>query len=258
MNGSHALEFLQPSEVERIVGESCRVLASTGVAVENSEARELLTAAGAKESAGRLRISETSVRAALATVPSHVLLYDRDGAPAIDLGGLQVHFDPGSAAIHVLDATAQRRRAAKTADVIDLVRLVDRLPNYAAQSTAVGPWRHSAGDRRPLPALPRAPPWPEADCHRDLPQGRLRADARHARGDSRRRERARGQASGGVRLLRQPSPEVDGSLLPGSHRLCAQRSAGRSDPDADDGGDLPGDAAPHDRAALRRESRPGW
>ncbi len=139
MNGSHALEFLQPSEVERIVGEACRVLASTGVAVENGEARELLRAAGAKESAGRLRIPETSVRAALATVPSHVLLYDRDGAPAIDLGGLQVHFDPGSAAIHVLDATAQRRRAAKTADVIDLVRLVDGLPNYSAQSTAVVP-----------------------------------------------------------------------------------------------------------------------
>ncbi len=139
MNGSRPLEFLPPSEVERIVEEACRVLASTGVAVENGEARRLLHGTAATEAAGRFRIPETLVRAALATVPSRVLLYDRDGAPTIDLGGLQVHFDPGSAAIHVLDASTGRRRTATTADVVNLVRLVDRLPNYAAQSTALVP-----------------------------------------------------------------------------------------------------------------------
>jgi trimethylamine--corrinoid protein Co-methyltransferase len=138
MNG-WPLEFLQTDDVERMVDDALRVLASTGVAVENDDAAQLLVAAGATVVEGRFRISEALVRTALASVPSHVLLYDRDGAPAMDLGGLQVHFDPGSAAINVLDPSTARRRAATTSDVVDLVRLVDGLPNYTAQSTALVP-----------------------------------------------------------------------------------------------------------------------
>ena len=113
MTGStHALELLDSRQVERIVGEACGVLASTGVLVENDDAKRLLEGAGAVEAGGRFRISEDLVRAALATAPSHVLLYDRDGAPAMDAGGTRVHFDPGSAAIHILDPSTGRRRNA--------------------------------------------------------------------------------------------------------------------------------------------------
>jgi trimethylamine--corrinoid protein Co-methyltransferase len=140
MTGSaHALELLDSRQVERIVDEACGVLTSTGVLVENDDAKRLLEGAGAVEAGGRFRISEELVRAALATAPSHVLLYDRDGAPAMDVGGTRVHFDPGSAAIYILDPSTRRRRNATTSDVVNLIRLVDRLPNYAAQSTAIVP-----------------------------------------------------------------------------------------------------------------------
>ncbi len=43
-------------------------------------------------------------RGALATVPPRIGVFDREGAPAMDLGGDRVHFDPGSAAIHLFDA----------------------------------------------------------------------------------------------------------------------------------------------------------
>ncbi len=145
----HTLELLEQSDVERIVDEACRVLQSTGVLVENAEAKRMLLAAGAIEHAARIRIPEALVRAALAAVPSHVLLYDRDGSPAIDVGGSTVAFDPGSAAIHILDPSTRRRRAATTSDVINLVRLVDQLPHYASQSTALVPADvpAEAGDR---------------------------------------------------------------------------------------------------------------
>ncbi len=134
-----ALELLAVSEVERIVEEANRVLASIGILVDSEDAKRLLLEAGASLSGDRLTIPEEMVRSALATVPAHILLYDRDGVPAMDLGGTAVHFDPGSAAVHLLDPATHRRRTATRADVIALTRLVDQLPNYAAQSTAVVP-----------------------------------------------------------------------------------------------------------------------
>jgi trimethylamine--corrinoid protein Co-methyltransferase len=57
----------------------------------------------------------------------------------MDLGGDRVHFDPGSAAIHLFDGRTGRRRPIGTGDVVRFARLVDGLSNYAAQSTALTP-----------------------------------------------------------------------------------------------------------------------
>jgi len=131
------LELLAADEVERMVAEACRVLASAGVLVENEEAAELLLAGGAERRNGRLHLAEARVRDALATVPSGFCLFDRAGEPTAELGAGQTHFDPGSAAIHVLDRQTGRRRRAVSSDVVELVRLVDALPHYAVQSTAL-------------------------------------------------------------------------------------------------------------------------
>lgn len=133
-----SLNLFAPEEPGRLVAEACRVLERVGVLVENEEGRDLLAGAGAGVQGGRHTIPERLVREALATAPRRVVLYDIHGAPACDLGEDRVHFDPGSAAIHILDPE-RGRRAATTEDVIRLVRLVDRLPHYAAQSTALLP-----------------------------------------------------------------------------------------------------------------------
>ena len=133
------LRLLADDEPERIVGEACRVLETVGVLVENEDARQLLLAAGASDKAGRLLIPERTVRAAVASAPSRIAVYDRHGELAMDLGGDRVHFDPGSAAIHLFDLGARRRRDIATADVVRFARLVDALPHYAAQATALTP-----------------------------------------------------------------------------------------------------------------------
>jgi trimethylamine---corrinoid protein Co-methyltransferase len=133
------LKLLAADDPERIVGEACVVLARTGVLVEHAGARELLQAAGATAHGGRVLLPEPLVRDALARVPGPFRVYDRDGAVALDLEGDRVHFDPGSAAIHLLDPASWRRRAVTSRDVADFVRLVDGLPGYAAQSTGLVP-----------------------------------------------------------------------------------------------------------------------
>lgn len=131
------LELLTREETGVIVGEACRTLERVGVLVEHDGARALLAEAGAEEVSGRSRIPERLVHAALESAPRRFTVFDRAGEPALEMGGDAVQFDPGSAAIHRLDAATWRRRDATTADVAALVALVDGLPHYAAQSTAL-------------------------------------------------------------------------------------------------------------------------
>ncbi len=129
--------LIVPADAERIVEEACRVLEQVGIRVDNQEAAGLLRAAGARLQEGRYQLAEKLVRDLLAGVPNQVQLYDRAGDLALTLAGNRVHFNPGSAAIHVLDREDGRRRPATTRDVIELVRLVQDLPNFSAQSTAL-------------------------------------------------------------------------------------------------------------------------
>lgn len=139
MNPSHRpiLHVLDPGEPMRIVEEAIAVLETVGVRVDSTAGRTLLLDARAEAAGTRVRIPERLVRDALVTAPHEILLFDREGAPAADLAGNAVHFDPGSAAIHILDSATGRRREALTADVVALIRLVDGLANYAVQSTAL-------------------------------------------------------------------------------------------------------------------------
>jgi trimethylamine--corrinoid protein Co-methyltransferase len=57
----------------------------------------------------------------------------------MDLGDDRVHFNPGSAALKVLDHDLGRARIPVTQDLVNFSRLTDALPNYAAQSTCVVP-----------------------------------------------------------------------------------------------------------------------
>jgi len=131
--------LFSPDQTERIVEDACRVLEKVGVVVENEQGAELLLAAGAQKQGDRLTISEDAVRAAVATAPGEITMFDRSGDLAMTLAEDHVHFDPGSAAINIIDTASGERRAAATGDLVNLARLVDGLPNYAAQSTALVP-----------------------------------------------------------------------------------------------------------------------
>jgi trimethylamine--corrinoid protein Co-methyltransferase len=131
------LRVLDPAEPALLVEEAIAVLESVGVRVDSAPGRTLLLDGRAEAAGDRIRIPERLVRDALVTVPHEIHLFDREGGPAAELAGDIVNFDPGSAAIHILDSATGKRREALTADVVALTRLVDGLPHYAVQSTAL-------------------------------------------------------------------------------------------------------------------------
>lgn len=138
---SPRLKWFSREAREKIVAEAISILERIGVFVENEEARSLLEGAGAKVDrfSGRVRIPEGLVRRTLRTVPRRVLVYDRRGIVAMDLGDDRLHFNPGSTALKIFDAALGDARTPVTKDLLDFARVVDALPNYAAQSTGLVP-----------------------------------------------------------------------------------------------------------------------
>jgi len=132
-------QILSLGLLAQILDEAFQLLIDPGVRVHNDEALGLLAEAGATVDRERqvVRIPEALARQALEGAPREFTLYNLDGLPAVVYGGDHVQFDPGSAAISILDPATQQQRPPLTADLIRLVQLVETLPQIDAQSTAM-------------------------------------------------------------------------------------------------------------------------
>ncbi|MBM3324348.1 MAG: hypothetical protein FJY66_01635, partial [Calditrichaeota bacterium] len=97
------IELLSHDLIQSILDDAFTILARSGVMVENSQAQELLLEAGAKREGGRIKIRGELIEKCLKTVPSSIQFYDRFGELRADLGDDRSHFDPGSAALKILD-----------------------------------------------------------------------------------------------------------------------------------------------------------
>jgi len=130
---------LDPSLITRIVDEAIALLDDPGVQVHNEDALTLLAEAGARvdRSTQVARIPESLVRGALETAPREFTLHTLDGGPAVRYGGDRVHFDPGSAALAILDPETGDQRPPQTRDLVTFVKLVEMLPQLDAQSTSM-------------------------------------------------------------------------------------------------------------------------
>ncbi len=133
------LTLLTDDQAERIVDQALDVLATTGVRIEDAEARALVAGTGVRIEDDRAFPRPDAIRAALATAPSEVRLSGRDGAGEIVAGGGRVSFAPGSTALHVLDRQSRRQRRATAADLVDLARVTEALPHLRLQATAAVP-----------------------------------------------------------------------------------------------------------------------
>ena len=133
------LEFLSKALVEQIIDEGLTLLERHGVLVENAEALGLLGGAGAgvDPRSGQVRIGRKLIEDCLATTPPVITLYDRPGTRAFVVGGDEVHFDPGSAAVTLLDHETRSERKASTTDLIAFYKLVETLEHMHFQSTGL-------------------------------------------------------------------------------------------------------------------------
>ncbi|MFX1563988.1 MAG: trimethylamine methyltransferase family protein, partial [Promethearchaeota archaeon] len=143
--------FLTEEEIQRIHKESLSLLEEVGMTIHNEEALDILAQAGCpvNRDLQHARIPPSLVEEQIRMAPSTITLYSRDGQPALNLERDKVHFNPGSAATHLLDLKTGDRRHPRVEDVIEFARVVDALPHIDAQSTALIPADvpHNLADR---------------------------------------------------------------------------------------------------------------
>jgi len=133
------LQLLSREQVETIHLSSLKVLEQVGVMVQNDSALKLIADSGGQVDATKktARISENLVKESLDKAPSTIKLYSRDGRHDLFLDGNQVNYNPGSAALYLLDSETHEVRRPVSRDLANFVRLVDGLEHIQAQSTAL-------------------------------------------------------------------------------------------------------------------------
>ncbi len=124
-----SLSLLNEAQKIEIHRATLELLRRTGVQVRSAAVRDLLAEAGGWLDGDRVRIPSHLIDWAIRVAPSRVVLCDRSGRPSLYLEGYKSYYGTGSDTVFVLDATTGERRRAVLADVANVSRLVDALPN---------------------------------------------------------------------------------------------------------------------------------
>ena len=116
------LRFLSNEAIERVHESSIQLLEDVGVTVESGEALNILREGGADidESRKKAKIPSSLIEEALSKTPHTLTVYSRDGKHDLNLTENNVYFDPGSAAISLLDYGEEEPRPPTLKDVRDL------------------------------------------------------------------------------------------------------------------------------------------
>jgi trimethylamine--corrinoid protein Co-methyltransferase len=133
------LQFLSRETIEHVVAEAYDLLSDPGVHMHSERALRLLAEHGAEVDldAQVARIPADLARGAVETAPSSFYLYDAAGSAAVHYGGDDVQFDPGSAAIKILDQDKTASRPPVTADFLRFIKLADGLDALDAVATSL-------------------------------------------------------------------------------------------------------------------------
>jgi trimethylamine--corrinoid protein Co-methyltransferase len=120
-------EVLSRTEVEQIHAASMEILATVGVQVEWTTARDIFREAGAEvnDSGAWVRIPEKLVRWAVDQAPGTFTLYGSDPDFRLEIGGGQLCFAGLGTPTHVIDGETGYRREATMADVVRHIKLIN-------------------------------------------------------------------------------------------------------------------------------------
>jgi len=122
---------------KKIFEEAKKILSEIGIFVENQECSEIFKNEGFSKKENRFLIPPDIVEKCLQSVPHEIKMYDREGKQFLNLQDDQVHFNPGSAAIFILDDETGELREPTMNDFIRFTKITDLLENIEMQSTAL-------------------------------------------------------------------------------------------------------------------------
>ena len=123
---------LSDHDVSRIIDTAYRLLAEIGMGEVPAELEERALAKGAYlNEAGRLCYSRQMVEDVIDASPKSFMLYGRNQAHDIEIGGDKVYYGTGGAAVQTLDPTTNLYRAATLHDLYEFTRLADQMENIS-------------------------------------------------------------------------------------------------------------------------------
>lgn len=127
---TNRIDVLPEHAIERIHEGTLRILGRVGIEVRSDRLVDTLTRAGARadRDTRRVRFPPELVEAALARVPSTLLLAARDPACDLELDGSHGYLAVDGNAAEILDLETDERRASTKADLAQVARVADALP----------------------------------------------------------------------------------------------------------------------------------
>ncbi len=136
------LSLFTPAIKSRLFEAAVELLGKFGVWFEDSASRHILLDAGAipaPNDTTRLLLKRDLIEQALEISPNKIMLYNATGDVALDLSGENSHYAPGSAALNLFEWQNQKERPAKAADLLNLIKITNRLDVFEVQSTSLIP-----------------------------------------------------------------------------------------------------------------------
>jgi trimethylamine--corrinoid protein Co-methyltransferase len=130
---------LSNEEINKIYVGALELLNKKGVKYHNSEALRILNDNGGEINQKEMvaKLPEELIKKSVMRAPSKISLYDRNGKLVMMLEEDNVIFNPGSAAINIIDMESGEIRKPDSKDLVEFVRLTDALDNIKAQSTSL-------------------------------------------------------------------------------------------------------------------------
>lgn len=130
MNERPTLLLLSPEAKKHIRRSVLHILGEMGMQVLHKEAIELLKDAGCTVDENHMvRIPEALVEKSIRSAPRNISIYDREGRPAMELGGDRSYYGTGSDLLYTLDPGGLGRHRSVLEDVRRAALVCDALPN---------------------------------------------------------------------------------------------------------------------------------
>ena len=122
---------LSEDDIRKIHAVALHLVESVGMHIRHPRSLELLARAGCAPADGVVRIPGRLVEELRTKGPSSIAMYDRDGRPAMALGGYNSYFGSGSDLMSTWDLETQELRPSSLDDTRRAARLCDALPNIS-------------------------------------------------------------------------------------------------------------------------------
>lgn len=117
------------SEVEQLIEASLKIMSEIGLMVKNPKSVQLLVNAGCTAEGEIVKFPADLVKECIASAPSEMVLYDRNGNESIRAGGLANYYGNGPTNPSYNDFETGKRRPAVRADVARNALVTDACPN---------------------------------------------------------------------------------------------------------------------------------